>query len=727
MNKKIIATLGPSSFKKDIVKQMDKYGVEYFRINLSHTEPKDFAPLVKKISKWTNKKICPDTEGSQLRIGKIKNDYKTLYTNDEYYIYSKKKYKKLIKDDLSFNIDNPGDVLKVGDILNIDFNGVSVQVIEIINKEKIKVRTLIGGAIASNKGIAVDREINLPTFSKKDLKILSIAAKLKLKNIFLSFCSSSNDVKLLRKKFNYPIEIISKIESTKGLKNLSSICRESDSILIDRGDLSRDVQLEKIPHAQRYILSIANKNKTKTFIATNLMESMIENKQPTRAELNDIYGALESGANGLVLAAETAVGKYPDDAVRILSNIIYEFNNKNKSMNLSSILKFSTPLIIEPHGKTLINNYKDHSFLEELNNPQSLYIDEKTISDVFQICNGVYSPLDKFMDIAEIKSVIEKNKLKNGISWTLPILFQIHSEQKKNIPTKGYVLLKNKKTKKLIAYFKIEKIEKLSNLEKYFFKWFGTKDPNHPGYADVLKKGNFIVSGTPYLVSENNSILSKYELTPNQTRRIFHLKGWSKIIGFHTRNIPHSGHEYIQKKAYENINADCLFISPVIGDKKRGDFSSEIILRTYEKLLLSKSYLEYQSFLSGFNTYSRYAGPREAVFTALCRKNFGCSHFIIGRDHTGLKNFYKPTASIELFDKVETGLKIIPFEEIVYDSKKKIFSEKLKSNKNIYKISATQIRENILSGNFKKNYLTSTVVYKELKEAIIKSHKLFVE
>ncbi len=727
MNKKIIATLGPSSFKKDVVKKMDNYGVEYFRINLSHTEIKDFAPLVKKISKWTNKKICPDTEGSQLRIGKIKNNHKNLITNDEFYIYSKNKYKNLTKDELSFNIDNPGALLRVGDILNIDFNGVSVQVIEIINKEKIKVRTLMGGSIASNKGIAVDREINLPTFSKKDLKILSIAAKLKLKNIFLSFCASSDDVKSLRKKFKYPIEIISKIESTRGLKNLSDICKESDSILIDRGDLSRDVQLEKIPHAQRYILSIAKKNKTKTFIATNLMESMIENRQPTRAELNDIYGALEGGSNGLVLAAETAVGKYPVDAVRILSNIIYEFDNKKTSINLKSILKFSSPLLIEPHGKNLIHNYKDNSFLEDLNNPQSLYIDDKTISDIFQICNGVYSPLDKFMDIAETKSVIEKYKLKNGVSWTLPILFQINSEQKNNIPSKGYVLLKSNKTKKLIAYFKIEKIENLSNLEKYFYKWFGTKDLSHPGYSDILQKGDFIVSGTPYLVSENSSIISKYELTPKQTRRLFHINGWNKIIGFHTRNIPHAGHEYIQKKAYDNLEADCLFISPVIGDKKRGDFSTKIILRTYEKLLSSKSYLNYQSLLAGFNTYSRYAGPREAVFTAICRKNFGCSHFIIGRDHTGVKNYYKPTASIELFDKVETGLKLIPFEEIIYDPKKRKYSEKLKSIKNSFKISATQIRKNILSGKFKKNYLTSKDVYNEIKEAINKSHNLFVE
>ena len=126
MNKKIIATLGPSSFKKDVVKKMDNYGVEYFRINLSHTEIKDFAPLVKKISKWTNKKICPDTEGSQLRIGKIKNNHKNLITNDEFYIYSKNKYKNLTKDELSFNIDNPGALLRVGDILNIDFNGVAV-------------------------------------------------------------------------------------------------------------------------------------------------------------------------------------------------------------------------------------------------------------------------------------------------------------------------------------------------------------------------------------------------------------------------------------------------------------------------------------------------------------------------------------------------------------------------------------------------------------------------
>ena len=317
---KIIATLGPSSFTQKTVEKMDFLGVEYFRINLSHTDISDVSQLVNKFRRWSDKKICFDTEGAQLRTEIIKNEKLYINFNDELKLISCNSTDK--ENSLKLNIENPQKILNIGDILNIDFNGAVVQIIDKDGSRSLKARVLKKGLVLSNKGIGVDRSLDLPCFSDKDNEILSLASELNIKTFFLSFCSSKNDVENLRKKFDYNIEIISKIESTSGIKNLDEICSASESILIDRGDLSRDVPIEKIPHAQKYIINVAKSLGVKVHIATNLMESMLTNSQPTRAELNDIVGSINDGASGLVLAAETAIGSFPVDCVKFMKRCI---------------------------------------------------------------------------------------------------------------------------------------------------------------------------------------------------------------------------------------------------------------------------------------------------------------------------------------------------------------------------------------------------------------------
>ena len=156
----------------------------------------------------------------------------------------------------------------------------------------------------------------------------NISKKMGLNTFFLSFCSSGKDVQELRKLFDYPISVISKIESNIAIRNLTSICKESEAILIDRGDLSRDIPLIKIAYAQSYILEVSKSLNTPAYVATNLVESMVENSEPNRAEINDIVKTLEDGANGLVLAAETAIGSYPIECIKVISRIIKDFDNK---------------------------------------------------------------------------------------------------------------------------------------------------------------------------------------------------------------------------------------------------------------------------------------------------------------------------------------------------------------------------------------------------------------
>lgn len=233
MSTKIIATVGPASFGPSIIRGMTSAGVDTFRVNMSHTEVEDFETVYTLVNEWTDKPVCPDTQGVRIRPSR-----------------------------------------------------------------------------------------NQHGFTDKDIKVFPLLNKLRVPMVFLSFCSYAEDVKRLKEYFDYKVFVVSKIESTQGLRNLKEICRVSDEILIDRGDLSNDVPLVKIPYAQDYIMEQAWALNTPVHVATNLMESMLTESEPTRAEVNDIVKTLDAGASGLVLAGETALGRFPEKAVTVLRDII---------------------------------------------------------------------------------------------------------------------------------------------------------------------------------------------------------------------------------------------------------------------------------------------------------------------------------------------------------------------------------------------------------------------
>jgi pyruvate kinase len=699
MKKNIIATLGPSSLKKKIIEKMDLSGVDLFRINLSHTKLSKIEETIIKIQKWTNKPVCVDTEGAQLRTGYLGKNRKKVKTHEMIKFAGHKINQS--SDCVPLSIKGIENLLYPGDLIKIDFDTVIVQITS-VKKNYITGRVISGGIIDSNKGISIDRQIDLPSFTQKDIDAFSIAKKLGLKTVFLSFCSKAENVKKLRNYFDYEINVISKIESKSGIENIIEICKESDGILIDRGDLSRDVPIEKIAYAQRYILNKAKVYKTPVYIATNLMESMIENSKPTRAEINDIVSALEAGSAGLVLAAESAIGKYPVDCVRIMSRIIHEVEKFNlKKNNRSTDYLFSLPSdrITSPHGGKLIQQYISGFNNNELSRLIEIEVDDKCESDIFRICEGTYSPVESFMNYDNLISVLDNYKLSNGIIWPMPILFQLEKNKISRLPSNGKIALKSKASGKFIAILYIESIQKLHALNEIAIKWFGTDDINHPGVYQLFNSGEYIISGKPYVIEENkHANLHKFELSPRQTRDIFNQNGWHNVIGFHTRNICHNGHEYIQNQALKLTNADAIFISPVTGKKKKGDFTSEIVLLCYEELIKTGAYNPYGVLLGSFNTYSRFSGPREAVFTAICRKNYGCNHFIIGRDHTGIGNYYKSDSAQKIFDKLDIDMNIIKFNTAYYSNVGKKITNNLrteKEKKTTLPISATIIRDSL--------------------------------
>ncbi len=725
---KIIATVGPSSLKENIIKEMDRWGTDIFRINLSHTSTDDLKGIIEKLRSWTKKPICLDTEGAQVRTGKFSTGHITLQTNSLVEIVEYRAKEQGNK--LPIYPIKPEEILKVGDILRIDFNSVIVQVTKIDGKLVLG-RVLEGGIVGSNKGIGIDRMPYLPPFTEKDLAALKIGKEMNIDFYALSFAYQKAEIIWIREQFEYPLFVISKIESYNALSNLKDIVKATDAILIDRGDLSKEVPLQKIGVTQRYIMNFANQFEKPVYVATNLLDSMISGLQPNRAEINDITSNLFNGAKGLVLAAETAIGNHPIEVVRMAAGVIEETANYMSlytNMNIHNYIdKVYENSLIPPHGGELVQNFIDEEIKEiESNNYPKIFVNEQTALDIEQLATGTYSPIRGFMNLKEMYSVLESNKLLDGNIWTLPILLQMNKDDI-NFKISDKVLLYSKSDKQLLGILEVNNIEKIQDLNISAEKWFDTKDDSHPGVIYFKSGGYYIVSGNVYKLRRGSTEIP-YVLTPKQIRSILRDLNLATVVGFHTRNIIHRGHEFIQKEALKRVNADALLISPVIGPKKKGDFVSDAILRSYERMISEGFYNPFKVLLGAFSTYSRYSGPREAVFTALCRKNFGCSHFIVGRDHTGVGNFYNANASQEIFDKLgDLGIKPVFFDTAYYCSVCGSVTDNCDHPEDKRtKISATEIRNYLISNKRPPEYLLRSEISDVLENMIQANEQLFI-
>lgn len=314
IKKKIFCTLGPSSLNKHFLKFAEGK-VDLLRLNMSHLSIEKLKENIKFIKKYTSVPICIDTEGAQIRTKVTKKRY---YKKNSLIEITKIKNFKLYPETI-FNI------LRKGDILDIGFDDLKIKIVSKNNK-KIIAKTISAGLLETNKGVHIkNREISLNFITKKDEEAIKIGKKFLIKNYALSFVNTASDIK----KFNRILKTenkIYKIETLQSIKNLKSIINSGSKFLIDRGDLSKEIGIENVPFIQRKILQLASSKKNKqVFIATNFLESMIIKKFPTRAEVNDIYNAIELGASGIVLAAETAIGSYPIECIELLKKIFKNF------------------------------------------------------------------------------------------------------------------------------------------------------------------------------------------------------------------------------------------------------------------------------------------------------------------------------------------------------------------------------------------------------------------
>jgi pyruvate kinase len=335
MTLKILATLGPSSLNEEVMQALTKENVHLFRINLSHTHTEEIENTIKNVQSWTDTPICLDSEGAQIRNQSMKKEPIKYTKGDIVKIH----HDEVIGDsqNISFTPNNISRNFAVGDNIFLDFNSAKFKVTEKNNNFCYAI-VEHGGHVGSNKAVNIDREIPLEVITKKDKVAVEIGLDMGVSNFSLSFANSAQDVVAMRNLIGQKSNLIAKIESVKGVLNLDEILSATNQILIDRGDLSREAPIEKIPFLQRRIVSRAKSSSIPVFVATNLLESMIETKNPTRAEVNDVVSTLLMGADGLVLAAETAIGKYPLGVVKMLNSLIKQYNRWTPNSSFEDIL-----------------------------------------------------------------------------------------------------------------------------------------------------------------------------------------------------------------------------------------------------------------------------------------------------------------------------------------------------------------------------------------------------
>lgn len=301
--------------------------------------------------------------------------------------------------------------------------------------------------------------------------------------------------------------------------------------------------------------------------------------------------------------------------------------------------------IPKPHGGTLVNRVRvANSGIESNDDMPSLDISADLRSDVENIADGVFSPLEGFVAHDDFQSILKLGRLKNGLAWTIPIILDVDKQTAQTMKDFKDVYLREGGDNFGILYVEdIYPFDKRAAMELIY----QTSHIGHPGVNKMTNMKDWLVGGKIEVIKRiSQSPLRAYRMHPTETRSEITKRGWKTIVGFQTRNVPHIAHEMLQKAAL-NIY-DGLFISPLIGKKKPGDFRDEIILAAY-KSLMENYYPKDRVMFVTLHTEMRYAGPREAIHHAIMRKNFGCSHFIVGRDHAGVGDYYHPFAAHEIF------------------------------------------------------------------------------
>ncbi len=379
---------------------------------------------------------------------------------------------------------------------------------------------------------------------------------------------------------------------------------------------------------------------------------------------------------------------------------------------------------LSPHGGRLVSvstftNSPEKS--KDLGENSTVKVTQETMVQMFNISTGVLSPLTGFMGKADFENVIDNMRLADDTPWTIPVL--LHVPETFNAGGGDEITLVDE-TGNAVGLLNFEELYTISRKE-HAKKVFGTEEEAHPGVAKIYASSDRVVAGKLRSVSKfDKGPFENYTLTPKETRVLFKEKGWKDIIAFQTRNAPHIGHEYVQKTGL--AFADGIFINPVLGKKKSGDFTDEVILAAYQALV-KNYYPKNSAVLSVLHYEMQYGGPKEAIMHAIMRKNFGCTHIAIGRDHAGVGNYYGPYAAHEIFKEFpDLGIQAVFFREFFYCTKcAGIANEKICPHQESDRLtfSGTKLRKMFQAGETPpKEFMRP-----EVSEVILRSKQPFVE
>ena len=389
--------------------------------------------------------------------------------------------------------------------------------------------------------------------------------------------------------------------------------------------------------------------------------------------------------------------------------------------------------VIRPHGGTLVDRVlrgeMREAVRERAEGMTKVALDPVGLSDLELIATGAFSPLTGFMRKADYEHSVNEMRLTNGVVWSLPITLALEQDQAERIQEGQEVALCEKD--RVLAVMEVaekypydRKVKEHEALEVY-----RTVEETHPGVGHLYQRGDMLLGGDFWLVDWPSAMKNEFpELrhTPAQSRRMFARRGWRSVVGFQTRNPIHRAHEYLQKTALEIV--DGLFIHPLVGETKKGDIPADVRIASYQAIL--RDYYPVERVLLGvFPAAMRYAGPREALFHAIARKNYGCTHFIVGRDHAGVGDYYGTYDAQDIFDQFpqqEIGITPFKFEYAFFCRKcGGVVSAKTCPHDQedwIY-LSGTQVRDMLRRGEMLPEEMTRPEVAKVLLEGMKESDR----
>jgi sulfate adenylyltransferase len=364
----------------------------------------------------------------------------------------------------------------------------------------------------------------------------------------------------------------------------------------------------------------------------------------------------------------------------------------------------SHPETIAAHGGVLIDRIapadRKQEFLAQADTLPRLTLDDRHFSDLVLIAIGAASPLIGFMGQADYETTVTDMRLSNGLPWSVPITLSVSSETAANL-TEGQLVRLDDASGRFVGV--LELTEKYTyDKTKEAINVYRTDEDKHPGVAAVYAQGDVNLAGPVWLLQrDDHPLFPNYQIDPATSRQLFLDRGWKTVVGFQTRNPIHRAHEYIQKCALETV--DGLFLHPLVGVTKSDDIPADVRMRCYE--IMMDNYFPQDRVIMAINPASmRYAGPREAIFHALVRKNYGCTHFIVGRDHAGVGDYYGTYDAQHIFDEfepAELGITPMKFEHAFYCKRSQSMATSKTSpstKEERIHLSGTKVREMLRNG-----------------------------